>query len=75
MNRLTVGIGMAAVFFGVYSLFLRITGHDKFGKLKGMRERYGEKYGGLIHLVLYCIVPVIFGIIMIVAGRQGYAIF
>lgn len=75
MNRLTVGIGIAAMFFGIYSLYLRLTGNDRFGKLKGMRDRFGENNGGWIHLLLYCIVPVIFGIIMVMAGREGYAIF
>ena len=75
MNRTTIGIGIAAILFGLYSLYLRISGNDKFEKLKGMQERFGEKNGGMIHLVLYCIAPAIFGIIMIIAGRRGYAMF
>ena len=75
MDKTTIGIGIAAIFFGIYSFYLRITRNDKFEKLKGMQERFGEKNGGLIHLVLYCIAPVMFGIIMIVAGREGYSMF
>ena len=75
MNKTTIGIGIAALLFGIYSTYLRINNDDRFKKLKAMQEKFGEKYGGLIHLLLYCIVPAVFGIIMIVAGRKGVSFF
>jgi len=75
MNNTTIGIGVAAIFFGIYSLYLRITGNDRFKKLKDLQERFGEKNGGWIHLILYCFAPTIFGIIMIMAGRKGFSMF
>lgn len=75
MNSTTVGIGIATLLFGIYSLYLRITRNDKFEKLKDMQNRFGEKNGGLMHLLLYCIAPAIFGIIMIIAGRKGFSMF
>lgn len=75
MDKTTIGIGIAAIFFGLYSLYLRITQNDKFDKLKGLQERFGEKNGGWIHLILYCIAPAIFGVIMIMAGRKGFSMF
>jgi len=75
MNILTILIGIAALLFGIYTIFVRSTNPDKFGKLKAMQESFGKKRGALIHLVFYSIIPIIFGIIMLFAGFMGVSIF
>ncbi len=75
MNMVTIAIGGAALVFGVYSIYLRLTNPNKLGKLAPMKEKFGEKPGNLIHLVAYSIVPLIFGIIIIYTGISGVSIF
>ena len=75
MNIPTVAIGIAALLFGIYTIYVRSTNPDKFGKLKAMKENFGEKRGALIHLVFYSIIPIIFGIIMLFAGFMGVSFF
>jgi hypothetical protein len=75
MNKITVGIGIASVFLGVYSFYLRATYNDKFSKLKRLQDRFGTSKGSIIHFVSYCIFPIVFGIGMIFAGMRGYSLF
>jgi hypothetical protein len=75
MNKITVGIGIASVFLGVYSFYLRATYNDKFSKLKRLQDRFGTNKGSIIHFVSYCIFPIVFGIGMIFAGMRGISLF
>ena len=75
MNYTTLGIGLLALMFGVCTLFVRVKRPEKFGKLNAMKEKYGEKTGTAIHTISYTIVPIIAGIVLIVAGFKGSAIF
>ncbi len=75
MNFPTVVIGIIALLFGIYTIYMRSSNPDKFAKLKAMQENYGEKRGALIHLVFYSIIPIIFGIIMVFAGVMGISFF
>ena len=75
MNIPTVVIGIAALLFGIYTIYLRSTNPDKFGKLKAMKEKFGGKRGALIHLVSYSVIPIIFGVIMLFTGYMGVSFF
>lgn len=48
---------------------------EKLGKLNAMKGKYGEKAGVTIHTVSYTIVPIVVGILFIVIGLMGGAIF
>lgn len=71
MNPVTILIGVAALGFGIYSAYIRATNPGKFGKLEAMKKQWGESAGKIIHVVAYTIVPIIFGIVMIVNGIGG----
>ena len=48
---------------------------EKLGKLNAMKEKYGDKTGVTIHTISYTVVPIIVGIVFIVIGLKGRAIF
>ena len=75
MNPVTVLIGLAALGFGIYTAYVRATNPAKLGKLKAMKKQWGEGAGKAVHLVAYTVVPIIFGIVMIVAGIRGTSFF
>ncbi len=75
MNDITVGFGIAAVFFGVYSFYLSGTGNDRCSRLKRLQDRFGATKGSVIHFVSYCVFPIAFGISMIFAGMQCHSLF
>jgi hypothetical protein len=75
VNPLTVLIGIAAVGFGIYTAYVRATNPAKFGKLAAMKKQWGEGPGNAVHVVAYTVVPIIFGIVMIVAGFRGVSFF
>ncbi len=75
MNYTTLAIGLFALAFGVCTLFVRIKRPEKFGKLNAMKEKFGEKTGAAIHTISYTVVAIIAGIVFIVAGFMGVAIF
>ena len=75
MNPVTVGLGVMAVLYGAYTMYVRASKPEKFGKLVAMQERFGKKAGYTIHLIAYSIAPLGFGAIMIFAGKNGYSLF
>jgi len=75
MNYTTLTIGLFALLFGICTLFFRVKNPEKFGKLNAMKEKYGEKAGVAIHTISYTVIPIIAGIIFIVVGLKGVAIF
>jgi hypothetical protein len=55
-------LGVAAVGFGLYTLYLRSTAPEKLGKLEAMKEQWGEQNGALVHLAAYTVVPILVGL-------------
>lgn len=74
MDPLTIGLGVVAVGYGCYTGYLRKKDPSKFGKLEAMKKFWGEKAGLAIHFVAYTIIPIVFGIMLIVAGSRGLSI-
>lgn len=61
-------IGILALLYGLYTIYLRARKDSKaWGKLEKMKDFYGEKTGAIIHFISYTVVPIVFGIIGIVA--------
>lgn len=75
MHTPTVVIGVLAALFGITTLILRQTKPGVFKKLDAMKARFGEKPGYVIHLVSYSLIPILFGIGMIVSGLNGGSLF
>lgn len=75
MNYYTLAFGLFALLFGVTTLVLRFKNQEKLGKLKVMKEKYGEKTGAIIHTISYTVVPIIAGLLFIVIGLSGGSIF
>ena len=57
MNPITMGLGIMAVLYGLYTFYVRASKPEKFGKLAAMQEKFGKKAGYTIHLVAYSIAP------------------
>lgn len=76
MNLITIIIGLIFSGYGILVFGLRLCGHDgKFKKLGPMRKIYGAKLGSLIHYIGYGLVPLIFGVWIIIAGSRGVYVF
>lgn len=64
-------IGIAAIGYGIYSIFIRMKSPEKFGKLEPMKKLYGEKLGLVIHFISYTVVPIVIGVVMLVKVFLG----
>lgn len=71
MNYYSIGIGLFSLGVGLYTLFQREKNPDRFLKLTRMKKVYGEKTGNFVHLVGYSIIPIMFGVLMLVLGFLG----
>lgn len=60
-------LGVLAIAYGLYSYVQRKTAPEKIEKLQTMIERNGEKMAHSIHLFGYTILPIIAGILMLLA--------
>lgn len=74
-NWIEIVVGFLALGYGVYSLYVRITDPERIGKLASMKRVYGAKAGAVIHLVMYSIIPIAFGLVLIASGFFGIDIF
>jgi hypothetical protein len=75
MNWITIGVGVAAFLYGVYTLIMRVKAPEKFGKLEAMKKFWGEKSGLVVHFVGYTLIPMIVGISFVIAGIKGVTLF
>lgn len=61
-----LAIGSLALLFGLYTLYLRLTGKiETFAKLEPMKNLFGSKLGGFVHLIAYTILPLILGLVLL----------
>ena len=68
--------GILFLVLGLITLFLRLFKSSKgMKKLDKFKEFYGEKAGTIIQIISYTVVPIVIGIILIVASCMGIAIF
>jgi hypothetical protein len=75
MNPLTVGVGAAAIAYGLFTLVARVKRPEMFRKLEPMKQRWGPRAGLAIHVVGYTIIPIVFGVITVVSGLAGKSLF
>ena len=55
--------------------FLRLTRPEKLSKLEPMKQRFGAKAGSMIHAVAYSVLPIVAGVVFMVAGVKGESLF
>ena len=75
MDPVTVLIGVAALSYGIYTLYARRRNPQAFWKLEPMKRMYGAKAAMVIHFIGYTIVPLVIGIVAIIAGVRGVSFF
>ena len=75
MNPATVGIGVAAIGYGLFTLVARAKKPEMFRKLQPMKERWGPRAGLAIHIVGYTVAPIVFGVMSVVSGLAGKSLF
>jgi hypothetical protein len=75
MNTTTIVIGAAVFLFGVYTSVMRYARPQKLGKLVALQQLFGEKNGSLIHLLSYAVLPLVAGVIFLLAGMRGISLF
>ena len=59
-------IGIAAIAYGVFTIYARVTNRAGFGKLEAMKERWGSTAGTILHVIAYTVVPIVVGIVLLV---------
>jgi hypothetical protein len=64
-------LGLLALGYGVFTVYLRYSRPESLGKLEAMKERWGDETGSLVHWVAYSAVPILVGLALIVAGLRG----
>ncbi|RYF37468.1 MAG: hypothetical protein EOO38_26225 [Cytophagaceae bacterium] len=73
MNYFSLALGAFALGYGLYSIYARLKHPEKFGKLEAMKQQFGPRAGSLIHVISYTVVPILFGLSMLLAGFNGVA--
>ena len=75
MNPITVAIGCLALCYGIFTAIWRAKHPEKFAKLEPMKRFWGERGGVVVHVIGYTVLPIVFGIVLIVSGVRGAALF
>ena len=74
MDVTSIVIGAAAILYGAYTLYMRSTKPESFGKLEAMKRAMGEDTGEFVHFIAYTILPLILGIASVFLGINGKSI-
>ena len=64
-------LGVLAIVYGLYSFFQRKNAPENIEKLQTMIERNGEKMGHSIHLFGYTILPIVAGLLILLAQYRS----
>jgi hypothetical protein len=68
--NMNILLGIAAIAYGLYTIYVRFTDPSKLGKLDAMKKQWGEAAGTAIHWVSYTLAPIVVGVILLVAGLR-----
>jgi hypothetical protein len=71
LDPINLALGVFAIGFGLFTLFVRVTNPSKFGKLEAMKKQWGDAAGNAIHLISYIIMPILAGVALLIAGVMG----
>ena len=61
-------LGVFALAFGLYTLFVRMYAPNRLWKLEPMKKQWGEKVGVTIHVLAYTVLPLVLGAILLANG-------
>jgi hypothetical protein len=61
-------LGILAIWYGLYMLYVRATSPGKLLKLEAMKKHWGERTGLIVHVVGYTVVPIIVGLVLIMSS-------
>lgn len=75
MDPITLGIGILAIAFGIFSGVMHFVKPRIFKKLEAMKEKFGDRMGGAMHFISYVILPFIFGVVILISGYIGIPFF
>lgn len=75
MNVTTVGIGIAAIGYGLYTAWARRAKPEQSKKLEPMKKFWGDTGGEVVHFVGYTVVPIVIGAILVLSGLRGGSVF
>ena len=73
MNKTSLVIGVLLIAYGIGTVIARKWYPDSFWKLRPMQDNLGEKAGTRVHVFFYTVVPILMGILAIIAGVNGVA--
>ena len=71
---MTVALGLALIGYGIYTIWLRSSKPEQFGKLGPMKKFWGARAGVVIHVLGYSVIPILYGLSLLVRGFQGKSI-
>jgi hypothetical protein len=69
--NMDVILGIGALGFGIYTIYVRQTSPEKFAKLSAMKEKWGAAAGTIVHWIAYTLVPIAAGIVFLFRGLSA----
>lgn len=70
-----IAIGALAIGYGIFTLYTRIRSPERLSKLASMKRVYGNKAGEIVHVIFYTIIPIVFGLILLISGILNANVF
>lgn len=75
INWVEIVVGVLACMYGLYTIYVRIKSPEKMGKIDALKRFWGNIAGTIIHVIFYTIIPLVFGLLLIVSGILGKRLF
>ncbi len=75
MNWTTLGLGIFCTAIGISATYLRLFNSTKLAKMEAINRLLGNKVSAFLHITAYSVLPTVIGVILIMRGVKGIAVF
>ena len=66
-----VGLAILTIGYGIFTTVIRIVKPTMLKKYIYMQKKYGNRIGFIIHFVAYSLLPMLFGVLLIIKQVLG----
>ena len=74
MDLTTISVGAVLCLYGLFTWITRVKNPEGFAKLNAMKVKFGKTTGTAIHVLAYSVLPIILGIMLVLAGFKGVSL-
>jgi hypothetical protein len=66
-----LGLTILTIGYGIFTIVIRVVKPTLLKKYNFMQKKYGNRMGFIIHFIAYSLLPILFGVLLIIKQALG----